>query len=114
MTECLFCRIAAGDVPADLLYEDAEVVAFPDINPQAPVHILVVPRRHLSDLTQAANEDPGVMPHLASAVARVAAQGGVAESGYRTVINTGPDAQQSVQHLHVHVLGGRTMGWPPG
>jgi histidine triad (HIT) family protein len=113
VTDCLFCRIAAGEIPTDFVYEDDEVVAFPDINPQAPVHVLVVPRRHVPNLTEAA-QDPVLVGHVTAAVAKVAADQGVGESGYRSVVNTGSDAQQSVQHLHVHVIGGRQMGWPPG
>lgn len=113
MTDCLFCRIAAGEIPTDFVYEDDDVVAFRDINPQASVHILVVPRRHVPDLTAAA-EDSDLIGRVVSVVAKVAADQGVDRSGYRSVVNTGPDAQQSVQHLHVHVIGGRQMDWPPG
>jgi histidine triad (HIT) family protein len=113
VTDCLFCRIVSGEVPAQFVYEDDAVVAFPDINPQAPVHVLVVPRRHVPDLTAAA-EDPDLVARVTAGAAKVAALQGIGDSGYRTVVNTGPDAQQSVQHLHVHVIGGRQMGWPPG
>jgi histidine triad (HIT) family protein len=113
VTDCLFCKIASGEIPAEFVYEDDVVVAFPDINPQSPVHVLVVPRRHIADLTAAAH-DPDLLGRVTAAAAQVAADQGVAESGYRTVVNTGPDAQQSVQHLHLHVMGGRPFGWPPG
>jgi histidine triad (HIT) family protein len=110
--DCLFCRIVAGEIPADIVYQDAATVAFRDINPQAPVHVLVVPRAHVADL----NATPGtpIFEALFAAVRAVARQEGIAESGFRSVINTGPDAQQSVQHVHVHILGGRPLGWPPG
>ena len=110
--DCLFCRIAAGEIPADVVYQDAETVAFRDINPQAPVHVLVIPRAHVAGLN-AVSPSP-LFASLFATVRTVAQQEGVAESGFRSVINTGPDAQQSVQHLHVHVLGGRPLGWPPG
>jgi histidine triad (HIT) family protein len=110
--DCLFCRIVAGEIPADIVYQDAATVAFRDINPQAPVHVLVVPRAHVADLN--ATPEAPVFEALFAAVRAVARQEGVAESGFRSVINTGPDAQQSVQHVHVHVLGGRPLGWPPG
>lgn len=109
---CLFCRIIAGDVPAEVVYQDAETLAFRDINPQAPVHVLVIPRRHVADLNAA--PDAPIFEPLFAAVRAVAQQEGVAASGFRSVINTGADAQQSVQHVHVHVLGGRPLAWPPG
>ncbi|MGH2448473.1 MAG: histidine triad nucleotide-binding protein [Chloroflexota bacterium] len=114
MIDCLFCRIVLGEVPADIVYSDENVLAFRDIQPIAPVHVLVVPRRHIASYSAAAEEDAGLLGKLALTAARVAQQEGVAESGYRTMVNTGPDAQQSVHHLHLHVLGGRQFGWPPG
>jgi histidine triad (HIT) family protein len=114
VTDCLFCRIAAGEIPAQVVYEDDDVLAFRDIDPQAPVHVLVIPRRHVANLTVAASEDPELVARVTAAAAAVAAQEGVSQSGYRTVVNTGPDAQQSVEHLHLHVIGGRQLGWPPG
>src|SRR5690348_15907428 len=110
--DCLFCRIAAGEIPADVVYQDAETVAFRDINPQAPVHVLVILRTHVAGLN--AVSPSALFASLFAPVRTVAQQEGVAESGFRSVINTGPDAQQSVQHLHVHGLGGRPLGWPPG
>jgi histidine triad (HIT) family protein len=111
-SECLFCRIAAGTIPAQIVYQDQETVAFRDINPQSPVHVLVIPRRHVVGLA----DEPGeaLFEALFAAVRAVAAQEGIAESGFRAVINTGPHAQQSVGHLHVHVMGGRPFTWPPG
>lgn len=109
---CLFCRIADGEIPVVLVAQNEYAVAFRDINPQAPVHILVVLRRHVASLADATDgTELGAVALLAAQVAREA---GIAESGYRTVINTGADGGQSVGHLHMHLLGGRAMGWPPG
>ena len=114
MSDCLFCKIVAGQVPATFVYRDDDVVAFRDLNPQAPVHVLVVPRKHIAGFADARDEDEVLIGILARTAARVAEQEGVLETGFRSVVNTGADAQQSVQHLHIHVLGGRPMGWPPG
>ena len=111
---CLFCRIVAGDIPARRVFEDDDVVAFEDINPQAPLHVLVVPRQHvatLNDLTAEHDRLAGVMLRRAAAIA---AERGFATRGYRTVFNCNGDAGQTVFHLHLHVLGGRTLTWPPG
>lgn len=104
----------AGDIPAQLVYSDEQAIAFRDINPQAPVHVLVVPRKHLESYATASSEDIGLLGHLALCATAVAKQLGIADSGFRSVVNSGSDAQQSVQHLHLHVLGGRQLGWPPG
>ena len=114
MTDCLFCKIVLGQMKADIVYQDTEVVAFRDIHPVAPVHVLVASRMHLSGFDTASADDEALLGKLCRAAARVAAQEGVAESGFRCVVNRGPDAQQSVDHLHMHVLGGRQMTWPPG
>ena len=114
MSDCLFCKIAAGEIPADVVFEDEEIMAFRDINPQAPVHVLVIPRRHIRGFDDIGVDDEALVGRVARATARVAEQEGVAQSGYRCVVNRGPDAQQSVDHLHFHVLGGRQMTWPPG
>lgn len=114
MSDCLFCRIAAGDVPAGIVYQDADLVAFADIDPQAPAHVLVIPRAHITAIDEAGEEHRDLLGRLLLAAAEVARRTGVAESGYRTVINTGRDANQSVPHLHLHVLGGRELTWPPG
>lgn len=111
---CLFCKIVAGHIPADVVYRDEHAVAFRDINPQAPVHVLVIPRAHVASLNEAAAGEGEAMGHLLLAAAAVARQEGVAEGGYRTVINTGAGAGQSVFHVHLHVLGGRPLSWPPG
>ena len=112
--DCLFCRIVAGEIPSDLIYNDERSIAFRDINPQAPVHVLVVPREHLESLDEASQRDEAMLGHLLRVAARVANEQGLSESGYRTVINTGVGVGQSVFHLHVHLLGGRPMSWPPG
>ena len=112
MFGCPFCRIIAGELPAQFLHEDSQCVAFQDMNPKAPVHILVVPRKHITSLNQDSEEE--MLGHLLAIAASVAKQKGIDGSGYRTVINTNAEAGQTVFHLHVHVLGGRIMGWPPG
>lgn len=114
MDECLFCRIAAGTIPAKLVFSDDEIIAFPDIQPQAPVHLLLIPRRHLSGLNDLTPEDGALFGRLGLAAQRLARERGLSENGYRIVVNCGPDAGQSVPHLHIHLLGGRTLGWPPG
>jgi histidine triad (HIT) family protein len=113
MENCLFCRIVERQAPAQVVYEDDSVVAFKDLHPQAPVHLLVVPRKHLESLTQAKAEDEPLIGHLFGVAARLARENKL-EKGCRTLINSGPWAGQSVYHLHVHVLGGRAFHWPPG
>lgn len=112
MTDCLFCKIAAGEIPATIVREDGEFVAFRDINPQAPTHVLVIPRRHLSSLN--ALDDEGLGGRLLLMAKSVAEDDGLADPGYRVVLNTNADGGQTVDHLHAHVLGGRAMRWPPG
>ena len=111
---CLFCRLINGEVAADVLYQDARAVAIRDINPQAPVHALVIPKEHVESLDDIGQRDEALMGHLLRVASRVANEQGLAETGYRTVVNTGAGAGQSVVHLHVHVLGGRDLTWPPG
>jgi histidine triad (HIT) family protein len=111
--DCLFCKIASGAIPVVRIYEDERVLAFPDINPQAPVHVLVIPKQHLASHAAAAAEDTDLLGHLLWAVGEVA-RAKKLERGYRLVINTGPDGGQTVDHLHLHLLGGRAMHWPPG
>jgi histidine triad (HIT) family protein len=109
---CIFCRIARGEIPAQMLVNNKDIAAFRDVNPQAPVHILIVPKKHVASLDDAADSELlGRMMSLAAALAR---QEKIARSGYRTVVNTGRDGGQSVDHLHIHLLGGRAMSWPPG
>ncbi|MDQ6886381.1 MAG: histidine triad nucleotide-binding protein [Gemmatimonadota bacterium] len=110
--DCLFCRIARGDVPVALVAETTRCVAFRDINPQAPLHVLVIPREHAATLNDA--KDPSLLGELLLMAAEIAAREGVAQSGFRTVINTNADGGQTVAHIHLHLLGGRRMTWPPG
>jgi len=112
--DCLFCRIIEGEIPAELVHQDERSVVIRDINPQAPTHLLVIPREHIESLDDASHKDEALLGHLLRVAARVANTAGLAEGGYRTVINNGAGAGQSVFHLHVHVLGGRPMNWPPG
>ncbi|HEX8179369.1 MAG TPA: histidine triad nucleotide-binding protein [Pyrinomonadaceae bacterium] len=112
--DCIFCRVVAGDVRADIVFQDDRCLAFRDINPQAPVHVLIIPREHIESLDDAGRGDEAVLGHILRIAARIANDQGLAESGFRTVINTGAGVGQSVMHLHLHVLGGRTMTWPPG
>ncbi|HTZ57457.1 MAG TPA: histidine triad nucleotide-binding protein [Acidobacteriaceae bacterium] len=110
---CLFCKIVAGEIPSKKVFEDELTYAFRDINPQAPTHILVVPRKHIGSLAETEAGDGEMLGYLHLVAARIAKSEGL-KSGYRTVINTGPDGGQTVDHLHVHLLGGRGMSWPPG
>jgi histidine triad (HIT) family protein len=114
MSDTIFGKIANGEVPADLIYEDEEVVAFRDLNPQAPVHVLVIPRKPIRTLNEAELEDAALVGRLMLAAAKVAKQEGIAEQGYRTVINCNAGGGQTVYHLHVHLIGGRPLQWPPG
>jgi histidine triad (HIT) family protein len=111
---CLFCQIITGEIPGELVHQDERCVVIRDMNPQAPTHVLVIPREHLDSLDDASQKDEALLGHLLRVGARIANDEGHAESGYRTVINNGSGAGQSVFHLHVHVLAGRTMHWPPG
>jgi len=113
MSDCLFCRIVAGEIPSKKVHEDDEVVAFHDVNPQAPVHVLVIPRRHVASLSEATSEDGELLGKLLLTVRRLAKDLEIGE-GYRVVTNCGASAGQSVFHIHFHLLGGRPMGWPPG
>ncbi len=108
---CLFCRIASGEIPSTKVYEDDKVLAFRDIDPQAPVHVLIIPKEHYDSVADAPPELVGYMAGVAS---KIAADEGVAEKGFRLVMNTGEDGGQSVKHLHMHLLGGRSLQWPPG
>lgn len=114
MTDCIFCKIAAGEIPATKVYDDGEVLAFRDINPEAPVHLLVIPRRHIATLNDLTEADAALIGQLYLAAKQVATELGVAERGYRTVINCNRDAGQIVFHVHMHLLAGRELGWPPG
>lgn len=112
--QCLFCRIASGEIPAKKAYEDPGVVAFYDVNPQAPTHLLVIPRKHIPSLSDLTEADQAVIGTTMLRAASIARSLHLDDDGYRLVINTGPAAGQTVFHIHVHVLGGRSFGWPPG
>jgi histidine triad (HIT) family protein len=112
--DCLFCKIAAKRIPARIVHEDADVVAFEDIEPQAPTHVLVVPRKHIPTLNDVAAEDEALVGKMFRAAAAIAKARGVDQSGWRAAFNTNADANQLVFHIHLHVLGGRKMRWPPG
>jgi histidine triad (HIT) family protein len=112
--DCLFCKIAAGEIPSTIVYQDDTVVAFRDINPQAPQHILLIPRRHIESMANLTAEDGPMLASIYTTASRLARELGIEKSGYRFVTNVGPDAGQSVFHLHFHLLGGRPLGWPPG
>ena len=114
MAECLFCQIVDGSIPARKLYEDDQAMAIEDVNPQASVHMLVIPKRHMVSLDQTQDTDGALLGRLLVVCAKMARERGIAESGYRVVANTGREAGQTVFHLHFHVLGGRSFTWPPG
>jgi histidine triad (HIT) family protein len=111
---CLFCRIIAGEIPSKKVFEDGDFFAFRDINPQAPVHVLLIPKRHIPMVSALAPEDAEAMGAMMLRAAEIARTEGIAESGFRLVINNGESASQTVFHIHLHILGGRTFGWPPG
>jgi len=114
MTDCLFCRLINKEIPSKLVYEDEKVLAFEDIKPQAPVHILIIPKKHLASLKEADENDQNLLGYLLLTARKIAQDKGLADSGFRLVINSGPDSGQEVYHLHVHLLAGRRFGWPPG
>ena len=114
MSDCLFCKIVEKRIPARILFENDELIAFHDVNPQAPMHALVIPKRHIRSLADVDPEDCGLLGALMIGAQRAAKELGIDESGYRVVANTGADGGQSVFHIHFHVLGGRPLAWPPG
>ncbi|NJD56408.1 MAG: histidine triad nucleotide-binding protein [Nitrospirae bacterium] len=114
MTECIFCKIVAKKIPARIIHEDDLAIAFEDINPQAPIHILIIPRRHISTALEITQADHALIGHLFQVGAEIAQTRGIAEKGFRLVMNTNADAGQAVFHIHLHLLGGRAMHWPPG
>jgi histidine triad (HIT) family protein len=114
MTDCLFCKMVSGEIAPDKVFEDDDVLAFRDINPQAPTHVLVVPKRHVATLNELDGESAGLVGKMVLAAAEVARREGFAEQGYRTIMNCNADGGQTVFHIHLHLLGGRVMGWPPG
>ena len=112
--DCIFCKIVAGEIPSRQAWADDLAIAFHDISPQAPVHILVIPRKHISDMNEASAEDQALLGHMLLRAGEIAAEAGLAESGYRLALNTGPDARQSVFHIHLHILGGRQLSGQMG
>ena len=114
MADCIFCKIAAKEIPAKIAYEDATLFAFHDINPQAPVHIQIIPRKHIARISELSAESASLMGMLVLAANRLAKEFSISEEGYRLVVNCNAGAGQSVYHLHLHLLGGRPMRWPPG
>ena len=114
MAECLFCRMVSGEIAPDVVYEDEDLLAFRDVNPQAPTHVLVIPKRHVATLNDVETSDAELIGRMHLAARHIAREEGIAERGYRTVINCNAEAGQSVFHVHLHLLGGRPMGWPPG
>jgi histidine triad (HIT) family protein len=114
MSDCLFCKVISGEIKGNIVYEDERLVAFRDINPQAPMHVLIVPRRHIASLNDLQASDDGLVGEMIRRAAALAKEHGHADRGYRTVFNCNADAGQSVFHIHLHVLGGRRMTWPPG
>ena len=114
MTDCIFCKIAAHQIPSRIVHEDDEVLAFEDLHPQAPVHILLIPKRHVARLSDLTDGDGALVGRLVLTARRIAADRGIAGRGYRLVANCGDDGGQTVDHLHLHLLGGRQMTWPPG
>ena len=112
--DCLFCKIINGDIPSDKVYEDELVCAFRDISPAAPVHVLIIPKAHISSANEITDENASVVSHIFCVAGKLAKQLGISENGYRIVNNCGKDGGQTVGHLHFHLLGGRNLGWPPG
>lgn len=114
MSDCLFCKIRAGEIPAEIVYQDQKVIAFNDINPQAPVHILIIPHEHIATINEIDESNADIIGHMFAVSTKLAEQFGLAGPGYRTVINCNRNGGQAVYHIHLHLIGGRQMGWPPG
>lgn len=111
---CIFCKIVAGEIPADILYQDDDVMCFRDVAPQAPTHLLVIPKKHIGSIVELEQSDTEIAGKILVTATKMAVQDGVSESGYRVAMNCGDEGGQTVGHIHMHVLGGRQMGWPPG
>ena len=111
---CIFCKIVAGEIPADILYQDDDVMCFRDVAPQAPTHLLVIPKKHIGSIVELEQSDTDIAGKILVTATKMAKQDGVSESGYRVAMNCGDEGGQTVGHIHMHVLGGRQMGWPPG
>jgi histidine triad (HIT) family protein len=114
LSDCIFCKIASGDIPGDVVYQDDRVIAVNDIDPKAPVHILIMPKKHIPSLNEIDDSNKDIMAHILTVAANLAKAKGVAEKGYRIVNNCGVQGGQSVEHIHFHLLGGRSLAWPPG
>jgi len=114
MSDCLFCKIRDGEIPGDIVFEDDDVLAFNDVNPAAPVHVLLIPKKHIPTVNDVSTYDEAIMGKLLSAAKTIAAQLGVSDDGYRLVVNCNANAGQVIFHIHMHMLAGRNMGWPPG
>ncbi|QGU95504.1 HIT domain-containing protein [Clostridium bovifaecis] len=114
MEECIFCKIAKGEIPCKKVYEDDKVLSFEDINPKAPVHVLVIPKKHIESLNDLSEEDSYIMGHMMLVIKEIAKKVNIHDSGYRVAINCGKDGGQEVPHLHLHILGGKSLNWPPG
>ena len=114
MTDCLFCKIISGQIPANIIYQDEHVIAFDDINPQAPQHKIIIPRQHISTLNELVNVDKEIIGHLFQSAAKLANELGLADDGFRLVTNCNKNGGQTVFHIHIHLLGGRQLTWPPG
>jgi histidine triad (HIT) family protein len=112
--DCLFCKIAASQIPCSKVYEDDKILAFKDINPEAPVHILIIPKEHISSVMDINEENKTLISHIYLAAGKIAAELGISQTGFRIVTNSGEDGGQTVEHLHFHMLGGRNLKWPPG
>lgn len=112
--DCIFCKIVNKEIPANIIYEDEHVIAFPDIKPAAPVHILVIPKRHIDSLVETCSEDASLLGYIMTTIPQIADKLGMSEDGFRTVVNTKDNGGQTVYHIHFHVLGGKFMTWPPG
>lgn len=114
MSQCIFCKIVAEEIPSDKVYEDEQVLAFKDIDAQAPVHILVIPKKHIGSVLEVKPEDAQLIMHIMEVIQKIAVENGLDQEGFRITVNTGRDGGQTVPHLHFHILGGRAMAWPPG
>lgn len=112
--ECLFCKIIAGEMPATIVFEDETIMAFRDISPQAPTHLLIVPKKHIATLNDTHDKDEALLGHIVGTATKLARTSGLGEAGYRLIFNTNEDGGQAVYHIHLHILGGRRMSWPPG
>lgn len=113
MSDCIFCKIADGEIPSEIVYSDDHCVAFRDVNPQAPTHILVIPRKHIKSVNEINEKNSKIIAHIFEVIGKIALEEGL-DNGYRVVSNIGEDGQQSVPHLHFHIIGGRSLQWPPG